>query len=72
MAAMEFPSPPARTPFLAADGTVSYVWLKWFQALQAQVSVATPAVTGAKSGNAALTSLLSVLTAKGIVTDQST
>ncbi len=52
-------------------GVISDSWMKWFQKISIQLSSTTP-ITGAKAGNAALTSLVTTLAAKGIITDQTT
>lgn len=69
-----FPPPPIVTPF-EEPGTssgISRPWIEWLQAISAQLSTAATPVTGSKGGNAALGSLLAVLKAKGIVTDNTT
>jgi hypothetical protein len=69
-----FPPPPVRTPFAdqRTESGISRPWMEWFQTIAVQLATATPVVTGSKGGNAALTSLLAVLKAKGIVFDQTT
>lgn len=67
-----FPYPPIRTKFEAAPGVISDQWARWLNLVQKQLSTAIPAVTGAKAGNAALTSLITILAQKGIITDSST
>lgn len=69
-----FPAPPIRTPFedKNSGSGISRPWIEWMQTISNQLSTAGTTVTGAKAGNAALGSLISVLAAKGIIKDGTT
>ncbi len=69
---MSFPAPPVQTPFI--DGNtknISTPWLRWLQQITLALNPVTP-VTGSRSTDAALTSLLENLASQGIVRNEST
>ncbi len=65
----EVPSPGGVVPSVAHASLATLWWLDSKRAPHSITATGGPAVTGSKSGGAALVSLLSVLSAAGVITD---